>query len=184
MAANMERYDREHRRDFSLTTRLMLANVRAIPSSDYVQAQRIRTRAINHFRSALTRADVIATPTTPFTAPEISAHALLGRESNISQVVEAMRFANPANLTGLPAINIPAGYDRGGLPIGLQLIGRPWDESTLLRLARAAETVVPRKKPSIYFDLLTQPLEKLEQADPRRNPALPATGSQADDGAY
>jgi Asp-tRNA(Asn)/Glu-tRNA(Gln) amidotransferase A subunit family amidase len=157
MAANMEPYDREHRRDFSLTTRLMLANVRAIPSSDYVQAQRIRTRAINHFRSALTRADVIATPTAPFSAPEISRHALLGSESNISQVVEVMRFVNPANLTGLPAISIPAGYDRGGLPIGLQLIGRPWDESMLLRLARAAEAGVPRQKPSVYFDLLTQP---------------------------
>jgi Asp-tRNA(Asn)/Glu-tRNA(Gln) amidotransferase A subunit family amidase len=154
MAANMERYDREHRRDFSLTTRLMLANVRAIPSSDYVQAQRVRTRAMNHFRSALARADVIATPTTPFTAPEISEYALLDSESNIGRVVETMRFVNPANLTGLPAISIPAGYDRRGLPVGLQLIGRPWDEGTLLRLAYAAEAGVPRQEPPVYFDLL------------------------------
>jgi Asp-tRNA(Asn)/Glu-tRNA(Gln) amidotransferase A subunit family amidase len=154
MAANMERYDREHRRDFSLTTRLMLANVRAVPSSDYVQAQRMRTRAMDHFRSALTRADVIATPTTPFTAPEITRFGLLDSEANIGQVMETMRFVNPANLTGLPAISIPAGYDHSGLPVGLQLIGRPWDESMLLRFAYAAETGTARERPLVHFDLL------------------------------
>ena len=123
MAANMERYDREHRRDFSLTTRLMLANVRAMPSGDYAQAQRIRTRAMDQFRAALTRADVIATPATPLTAP---------------------------------AISLPCGYDSSGLPVGLQLTGRPWDERTMLRLASAAETIVPRQRPTVYFDLLPE----------------------------
>jgi Asp-tRNA(Asn)/Glu-tRNA(Gln) amidotransferase A subunit family amidase len=156
MAGNMERYDREHRRDFSLTTRLMLANVRAVPPSDYVQAQRMRTRAIDHFRSALTRADVIATPTTPSTAPEITKYGLLDNEANISQIIETMRFVNPANLTGLPAISILAGYDGGGLPVGLQLIGQPWDESTLLRLAYGAESGMPKRKPLVYFDMLPE----------------------------
>jgi Asp-tRNA(Asn)/Glu-tRNA(Gln) amidotransferase A subunit family amidase len=154
MAANMERYDRWHRRDFSLTTRLMLANVRAIRSSDYVQAQRIRSRAIEEFRSALTCADVIATPTAPIPAPAISTHGLVDAESNIGQAVEAMRFVNPANLTGLPAISIPSGYECRGLPVGLQLVGRPWDEHTLFRLAYAADGIVVRQKPSAYFDLL------------------------------
>jgi Asp-tRNA(Asn)/Glu-tRNA(Gln) amidotransferase A subunit family amidase len=156
MAANMERYDREHRRDFSLMTRLMLANVRAVPASDYVQAQRIRTRAMDHFRSALARADVVATPTTPSTAPEITKYGLLDSEANIGQVMETMRFVNPANLTGLPAISILAGYDGRGLPIGLQLIGRPWDESTLLRLAYAAESDTPKRRPLVYFDLMPE----------------------------
>jgi Asp-tRNA(Asn)/Glu-tRNA(Gln) amidotransferase A subunit family amidase len=156
MAVNMERYDREHRRDFSLTTRLMLGNVRAVPTGDYVQAQRMRTRAIDHFRSALARADVIATPTTPFTAPEITKYGLLESEANISQVMETMRFVNPANLTGLPAINMLAGYDGGGLPVGLQLIGRPWDERMLLHLAYAAEAGIPRRRPLMYFDLLPE----------------------------
>lgn len=156
MAAAMNPYDRQHRRDLGLTTRLMLANVRTMRSSDYVQAQRIRTLAMKHFRAALERADVIATPTTPVTAPEISKCALLDSESNVGQVFEIMRFVNPANLTGLPAISIPAGYDRRDLPVGLQLIGRPWDESTLLRLAYAAESAVPRKKPGAYFDLLPE----------------------------
>jgi Asp-tRNA(Asn)/Glu-tRNA(Gln) amidotransferase A subunit family amidase len=155
MAANMERYDREHRRDFSLTTRLMLANVRAMPSSDYLQAQRIRTRAMDQFGAALTRADVIATPTTPLAAPNNSTHGLRDTESNIAKIVETMRFTNAANLTGLPAISLPCGYDRNGLPVGLQLTGRPWDERTLFWLASAADTLVPRQRPPVYFDLLT-----------------------------
>jgi Asp-tRNA(Asn)/Glu-tRNA(Gln) amidotransferase A subunit family amidase len=160
MAANMERYDREHCREFSLTTRLMLANVRAMPSGDYLQAQRIRTRAMGHFRTALTHSDVIATPTAPLTAPEISTHALLDTESNIGQVVETMRFTNPANLTGLPAISLPSGYGRSGLPVGLLLTGRPWDERTLFRLASAADTIVTRQRPPVYFDLLPEITER------------------------
>ena len=50
-----------------------------------------------------------------------------------------MRYAFPANLTGLPAISFPVGYDPAGLPIGMQAMGRHWEEATLLRIARAAE---------------------------------------------
>ena len=156
MAANMNRYDRLHRSDFGWTTRLMLANVRTMRSSDYVQAQRIRTLAIDHFRQALSQADVIATPAVPIAAPMISEYAVADGEVNIGQVLEIMRFVNPANLAGLPAISIPAGYDRRGLPVGLQLVARPWDEDTLLRLAFAADGIVARRKPAVYFDPLPE----------------------------
>jgi len=154
MAANMQRHDREHRRDFGPTTRLMLATVRSVPSSDYVQAQRVRTRAMAEFRSALTRCDVIATPTTPRPAPQISEHALLDMESNVGRVVETMRFVNPANLCGLPAISVPAGYTGSDLPVGLHFVGRPWEEATLLRLGYAADGIVPRRRPPVLYNLL------------------------------
>jgi Asp-tRNA(Asn)/Glu-tRNA(Gln) amidotransferase A subunit family amidase len=156
MAANMDRYDHEYRHEFGLTTRLMLATVRAVRSSDYVQAQRIRTRAVTYFLSELTKADVIATPTTPITAPEILERALPHGEANVGQAMQVTRFINPANLTGLPAISLPAGYDRRGLPLGLQLIARPWDEGMLFRLAYAADSMVQRQRPGIYFDLLPE----------------------------
>jgi Asp-tRNA(Asn)/Glu-tRNA(Gln) amidotransferase A subunit family amidase len=156
MAVNMDRYDREHRREFGLTTRLMLAIVRTVRSSDYVQAQRIRTRAIAYFIAELTKADVIAMPATPITAPEILERALPHGEANVGQVMQVMQFVNSANLTGLPAISLPAGYDRRGLPLGLQLIARPWDEDMLFRLAYVADTIVQRRRPGVCFDLLPE----------------------------
>ncbi len=65
-----------------------------------------------------------------------------------------MRFATPANLTGLPAISFPAGYTPRGLPVGMQAIGRAWDEVTLLRLALGAENLVERQLPKVHFRLL------------------------------
>nr|GMC89628.1 fatty acid amide hydrolase-like [Ipomoea batatas] len=67
-----------------------------------------------------------------------------------------MQFVTSANLLGLPAISIPVGYDKQGLPIGLQFIGRPWGEATILQLAAAVEEICPetKKKPAIFYDIL------------------------------
>jgi Asp-tRNA(Asn)/Glu-tRNA(Gln) amidotransferase A subunit family amidase len=65
-----------------------------------------------------------------------------------------MRFATPANLTGHPAISVPAGYDEAGLPIGIQFIGRAWQEHVLLRLAHAVEQIVERKTPQVFYKIL------------------------------
>ena len=66
-----------------------------------------------------------------------------------------MRFVVAANFTGLPAISFPAGYDQAGLPVGLQAIGRWWDEGRLLRLAQAAEPAVEPRRPAVFYDTLT-----------------------------
>jgi len=116
MAAGVERHQKAHRRDWGLDVRLSLALARSPSSRDYIQAQRIRTRTIAHFESAF------------------SADALPDGESDLTTTLESMRFSTPPNLTGHPAISIPAGYDAGGLPVGLQAIGRYWHEHTLLRL--------------------------------------------------
>ena len=56
-----------------------------------------------------------------------------------SVLAASWRFTYPYNLTGLPAISVPCGFDREGLPIGLQIAGRPFDEPTVLRVAHAYE---------------------------------------------
>ena len=62
-----------------------------------------------------------------------------------------MRFAAAGNLTGLPAVSVPAGYDGDGMPVGFQLMGRAWEEALLLRLARVVEASVVRRAPRIGF---------------------------------
>ena len=105
----------------------------------YGTAQKVRTLVQQGFKSAFAKCDVIATPTSPTVAPKIG------------EVVDPLAmylmdvYTIAANLGGVPAISVPCwskreeGSKQGGLPIGLQLIGRPWDETTLLRCARTHE---------------------------------------------
>ena len=153
MLANMDRHW-DRRSEFGFVTRLPLAAMRATTSTDYIQAQRIRTRTIQHFEDAFKVVDAIVTPTTAITAPPIKESALPYGESNLTQVIEIIRFVNPQNFTGHPAISIPVGYDSRGLPIGMQITGRAWQEDLLLRLAYAVGESVERRKPQVWYDLL------------------------------
>ena len=154
MAKGLELAFDQHRKAFSLEVRYDLAMARLFTARDYLQAQCVRTRTVQHFERAFQQVDVILTPATALTAPAIPPSALDGGESDISLLNEIMRFATPANLTGHPAISFPVGYDSQGLPIGLQAIGRYWEEHTLLRLANTHEQGFERRKPALHYDLL------------------------------
>ncbi len=143
-----------HRGDHGLSVRINLALGRALTGRDYVRAQQVRTRVGRHFDAALERCDVIATPTTAITAPALPGDLGSRGESNLVNVTRLMRFVLFSNLTGHPALSVPAGYDAAGLPIGLQLIGRPWEEHVLLRAGEATERLVPRRRPELLFNLL------------------------------
>ncbi|MFH1130999.1 MAG: amidase [Pseudomonadota bacterium] len=154
MAAALLAEDKGHRKDFAHDTRLNLAIAQQLKASDYVHAQRHRVRLCTHFDHALEQIDAIVTPTTACTAPVIPKDALKTGESNLAVTDKIMRFTSAANLTGLPAISLPAGYDQNGLPIGIQLIGRAFEEHLLLRIADAADDLVHRCQPKVYFRLL------------------------------
>jgi len=167
LGSDLEPYYDLHRRDISWETRIHLVLARAMTARDYLQAQRVRTRMTAHFYRALQKADMIVTPTTACTAPLIHADALPEGESDISLATDIMRFVVPANFAGLPAISFPAGYDAQGLPIGFHAIGRPWEEHHLLRLAGVAEQFVERRPAQVYYDLLqnqTQPVNNDQHA--------------------
>jgi aspartyl-tRNA(Asn)/glutamyl-tRNA(Gln) amidotransferase subunit A len=70
--------------------------------------------------------------------------------------MKAMRFANPENLTGLPATSVPVGYDQRGLPVGLQLMADPWEENVLFRLAYTTDGMVKRRRPKVCSDPLPE----------------------------
>jgi len=156
MAQALDRTYAEHHREHGADVRINLALARAFTTMDYVQAQRVRTRLIANFARVLEQVDVILTPSTALPAPLIPKAALPEGESDLSTLVEIMRFATPANLAGLPAISFPVGYNEASLPLGMQAIGRAWQEATLLRLALAAERVVDRKPPQIHYRILPE----------------------------
>lgn len=148
-------YDNDHRfKEHGLDARINLALARQLAATDYVLAQRVRTRMMNHFHEAFNQVDMIVTPTTAIAAPPIKKGALPDGDSDLTTTIEIIRFAAASNFTGHPAISFPVGYTQKGLPIGMQVIGRPWDEPSLLRMALAAEQVIERKAPQVYYKLL------------------------------
>jgi len=154
MAQAMSYTYAEHRRDHALDVRLNLALGRAFTASDYLLAQRARTRIINNFKRILEEVDMILTPTTAIAAPEFKKGALPDGESDLSTTIEIMRFVTAGNFTGLPAISFPVGYTTAGLPIGMQAMGRAWEENLLLRLAVNAEQAIERKEPQLHYRFL------------------------------
>ncbi|XP_022725351.1 fatty acid amide hydrolase isoform X5 [Durio zibethinus] len=137
-------------------TRTSMALFRTFSASDYVAAQCLRRRIMHHHMEIFKKVDVIVTPTTGMTAPKIPPSALKDGETDMQVAGYLMRFIIAGNLLGLPAITVPVGYDKQGLPIGLQLIGRPWGEATILRLASAVEELCAKsvKKPASFYDVL------------------------------
>ncbi len=104
----------------------------------YLKAQQVRTLIKRDYDQAFERVDVVAMPTSPTPAFRIGE-----RVSDPLQMYLADVFTVSANLAGLPAISIPCGLTSDGLPIGLQLTGRAFDETTVLRIADAYERVTP-----------------------------------------
>ncbi|XP_050210415.1 fatty acid amide hydrolase isoform X2 [Mercurialis annua] len=137
-------------------TRTSLALFQSFSAADYVTAQCLRRRLMYHHMEIFKKVDVIVTPTTGMTAPKIPPSALKYGETNMQVTGDLMRFILAANLLGFPAITVPVGYDKEGLPIGLQIMGRPWAEATILRLAAAVEELCAKskKQPASFFDVL------------------------------
>ena len=100
----------------------------------YTKAQKVRSLIANDFNAAFAKVDVILTPTTPGPAFALGSRVADPVEMYLNDV-----FTVPVNLAGLPGISVPAGLSGDGLPLGLQLIGRPFDEASLLRTASVME---------------------------------------------
>jgi aspartyl-tRNA(Asn)/glutamyl-tRNA(Gln) amidotransferase subunit A len=99
-----------------------------------VKAQRVRTLIARDFEAAFAKVDVVLSATSPTCAWK------LGEKLEDPLAMYLMDVLTlPTNLAGLPGISVPAAKSSGGLPIGAQLLGRPFDEVTVLRVARALE---------------------------------------------
>lgn len=126
-----QRWMAERPDDYADDVRYRLELGAMFPAVAYVQAQRLREQAVAAWRDEVfSHVDIIAVATT-----QTAAFKLDG--SDLSVTLSLIRLTNPLNLLGVPAISVPCGFTPDGLPFGLQLIGRWWDEATVLRAGHA-----------------------------------------------
>jgi len=131
MLTRDEGFGREVKRRIMLGTYVLSAGYF---DAYYLKAQQVRTLVKRDFDAAFERCDLIVTPTAPTTAFSIGAKTEDPLQMYLSDI-----YTISANLAGLPALSLPCGFDSHGLPIGLQMIGKAFDESTILQAAHAYE---------------------------------------------
>jgi aspartyl-tRNA(Asn)/glutamyl-tRNA(Gln) amidotransferase subunit A len=106
---------------------------------DYLQAQQARRLFYHQSSELLKEVDLLAGPTVPITACKIGAKEIKIGHTKMGIIPALSQYTRPFNLNGFPAITVPCGFSKEGLPVGLQLAGRPFDEETVLRAAHAFE---------------------------------------------
>jgi aspartyl-tRNA(Asn)/glutamyl-tRNA(Gln) amidotransferase subunit A len=112
---------------------------RLVTGPDLLKAEQLRTVLMQDFRRVFDQADIILGPTEPVTAPRVGQAMVELAGGEESALAATWRLTYPYNLTGLPAITLPCGFDEAGLPIGLQIAAKPFDEAAVLRAAHAYE---------------------------------------------
>ncbi|KUL36840.1 amidase [Streptomyces sp. NRRL F-4489] len=124
--------------------RVLLEAGELMPAGDYLRAQRARTLMRDAWAVLFDEVDVIAAPTVPAVAVAAGQETITWPDGTVESVSDAyVRLSAPANITGVPSLSVPVGHDRAGMPIGMQLLGRPLAEAELLRVGRAYERSVP-----------------------------------------
>jgi aspartyl-tRNA(Asn)/glutamyl-tRNA(Gln) amidotransferase subunit A len=112
----------------------------------YLKAQRVRTLIKQDFDEAFKHCDVIVTPTAPTTAFKLAEKIQDPLQMYLSDI-----YTISINLAGLPALSLPCGFDQAGMPIGMQIVGKHFDEATILRVGHAYEqaTEWSKRKPDL-----------------------------------
>ena len=150
------------RSDYGADVRATLMAGDTVAAWQYVQARRATVPLRADLLSALQGVDALAFPTAPFRAPLLSSVlAEPGEQAPdaASLIDGAVKFNALASVTGMPAVSVPCGFTTDGLPVGLQLLARPWEERRLLRVAHAYQLNVPwhrRTPPEMSSDPLNR----------------------------
>jgi aspartyl-tRNA(Asn)/glutamyl-tRNA(Gln) amidotransferase subunit A len=136
-AAFHKRWLIERPQDYGPQVLMRLQNGLAIPGVSYLEAMRWRGPALSAYLAAVAGVDAVIAPVAPVAAPTI-AESDVGNSPDAEAVIQRLtRFTRPVNYLGLPSLSIPSGFTQSGLPVGMQLIGRSFDEAMLLRIGAA-----------------------------------------------
>jgi aspartyl-tRNA(Asn)/glutamyl-tRNA(Gln) amidotransferase subunit A len=136
-AAFHKRWMIERLEDYSDQVRMRLENGLAIPAITYLEAMRWRGPALSAHSAAVAGVDAVIAPVSPIPAPTIAESDVGGGPGSEAVIQRVTRFTRPVNYLGVPSLALPSGFTKSGLPVGMQLIGRSFDEATLLRIGAA-----------------------------------------------
>jgi aspartyl-tRNA(Asn)/glutamyl-tRNA(Gln) amidotransferase subunit A len=140
-AAFHKRWMIERPQDYGAQVLMRLQNGLAVPGVSYLEAVRWRGPALSAYLAAVAGVDAVIAPVAPVAAPTI-AESDVGNSPDAEAVIQRLtRFTRPINYLGLPSLAIPSGFTRSGLPVGMQLIGRSFDEAVLLRIGAAFQRI-------------------------------------------
>jgi aspartyl-tRNA(Asn)/glutamyl-tRNA(Gln) amidotransferase subunit A len=136
-AAFHKRWLIERPQDYGPQVLMRLQNGLAIPGVSYLEAMRWRGPALAAYLAAVSGTDAVIVPGAPVPAPTL-AESDVGNGPDAEAVIQRLtRFTRPVNYLGLPSLAIPSGFTKNGLPVGMQVIGRSFDETMLLRIGAA-----------------------------------------------
>ncbi|WP_407547888.1 amidase [Streptomyces sp. Pv4-95] len=125
---------------YTSDVRVLLEAGALTSAGDYLRAQRARTMMRDGWTRMFDGIDVLAAPTVPMTAAKSNQDTVEWADGTVETVSDSyVRLSAPANITGVPALTLPVGHDHAGLPIGMQLMARPFGDATVLRVGRAYE---------------------------------------------
>src|SRR5438876_3037322 len=136
-AAFHKRWLIERPQDYGPQVLMRLQNGLAIPGVSYLEAMRWRGAALAAYLAAVAGVDAVIAPVAPVAAPTI-AESDVGNSLDAEAVIQRItKFTRPINYLGLPSLSIPTGFTKSGLPVGMQLIGRAFDEAGPVRIGAA-----------------------------------------------
>jgi aspartyl-tRNA(Asn)/glutamyl-tRNA(Gln) amidotransferase subunit A len=151
-AASLEKWHRTRAKGLGEDVRSRLNLGAVLLATQYLKAQRIRRQVQEDFSRVFRTVDVIVTPQLPITAPRINQGTVAWGKKSEPVPSALTRFTRIYNLVGIPALSLPCGFSSAGLPIGLQIAGRPFDEATVLRVGHAYEMNTSWKDRHPNFD--------------------------------
>jgi aspartyl-tRNA(Asn)/glutamyl-tRNA(Gln) amidotransferase subunit A len=142
--------ERPHELQPAVRTRLAIGL--RIPAIDYLQALRLRARLTREFiREVFATVEVLAAPVIPEPAPALDDVKAGSADEIVARMGRFSRLTRPFNALGLPALSMPCGFSSAGLPLGFQMVGRPFDEATVLRVGAGYERATEwgRRRPAL-----------------------------------
>lgn len=129
-----------HPKDYGADNRIFLLSGTLTNAPQYVKAQQARRKMVEAFHNAFKDVDIVLGPTIPITTPAFAQNWV---EQNLEVIRRCLPFTVPVNLTGIPSLAVPMGFDQRGLPVGMQFIGNYLSEKQLLQVGHAWEKINP-----------------------------------------